>query len=51
MPFKSVAQQHFLEAHPDKVGKAKLKEWEGATNFSSLPKKVGKSSKWMKNGK
>lgn len=52
MPFKSIAQQRFLEAHPDKVGgKAKLKEWEGATNFSSLPKKKG-SSTWMKkNGK
>ena len=49
MPFKSVAQQRFLEAHPEKVGgKAKLKEWEGATNFSSLLRKVGKSSKWMK---
>lgn len=43
MPFKSVAQQHFLEAHPEKVGgKEKLKEWESATNFSSLPKKKKK---------
>jgi hypothetical protein len=48
MPFKSVAQQRFLEAHPEKVGgKAKLKEWESATNFSTLPKKA-KSSTWMK---
>lgn len=38
MPFQSVAQQHFLEAHPEKVGgREKLKEWEGATDFSSLP--------------
>jgi hypothetical protein len=43
MPFQSVAQQRFLEAHPDKVGgRAKLKEWESATDFSSLPKKKGK---------
>ena len=40
MPFKSIAQQRFLEAHPEKVGgKEKLHEWESATNFSSLPKK------------
>lgn len=43
MPFKSVAQQHFLEAHPEKVGgREKLKEWESATEFSSLPKKKKK---------
>lgn len=40
MPFASKAQQRFLEAHPEKVGgREKLKEWEGATNFSSLPEK------------
>ena len=38
MPFVSKKQQRFLEANPDKIGgKAKLKEWEGATDFSSLP--------------
>ena|ERR1022692_687537 len=43
MPFKSVAQQGFLEAHPEKVGgKEKLKEWEHATDFSKLPKHVKK---------
>lgn len=42
MPFRSKAQQRFLEAHPDKVGgKGKLKEWESATNFKTLPNKVG----------
>jgi hypothetical protein len=42
MPFHSKAQQRFLEAHPEKVGgKAKLKEWEQATNFSRLPEKKG----------
>jgi hypothetical protein len=41
MPFKSVAQQHFLEANPDKVGgREKLKEWEQATDFKSLPRKA-----------
>jgi len=40
MPFKSKAQQRFLEAHPDKVGgRGKLKEWEQATNFSNLPER------------
>jgi hypothetical protein len=38
LPFESKAQQRFLEAHPEKVGgRAKLKEWEGATDFSHLP--------------
>lgn len=42
MPFKSVKQQRFLEAHPEKVGgKDRLKEWESATDFSSLPEKKG----------
>lgn len=40
MPFKSKAQQRFLEAHPEKVGgRAKLREWEQATNFNTLPEK------------
>lgn len=39
MPFESEAQQHFLEAHPEKVGgKEKLKEWESSTDYSHLPK-------------
>lgn len=42
MPFKSKAQQRFLEAHPEKVGgKEALKEWEGATNFKTLPERKG----------
>ena len=45
MPFKSVAQQHFLEAHPDKVGgRGKLKEWEQATDFKTLPERKKKAS-------
>jgi hypothetical protein len=40
-PFASQAQQHFLEAHPEKVGgRKKLKEWEHSTDYTSLPKKV-----------
>ena len=48
MPFKSKAQQRFLHAHPEKVGgAAKLKEWDAATDFSSLPQKksLAKSAK------
>lgn len=46
MPFASRAQQRYLHAHPEKVGgEGKLKEWDAATDFSSLPeKRVG----WMK---
>jgi hypothetical protein len=53
MPFASKAQQGFLEAHPEKIGgRAKLKEWEHATNFKSLPEKKGmeKKSKAPKHG-
>jgi hypothetical protein len=49
MPFKSKAQQRFLEAHPEKVGgRGALKEWESATDFTQLPEKatpVGKKNK------
>jgi hypothetical protein len=42
MPFASKAQQRFLEANPDKVGgKAKLREWEQATDFKKLPARKG----------
>ena len=44
MPFKSKAQQRFLEAHPEKL-KGKIKEWESATNFSTLPEKAKKVKK------
>lgn len=38
MPFESKAQAGFLHAHPEKVGgEAALKEWDAATNWSSLP--------------
>ena len=44
MPFKSKAQQRFLEAHPEKL-KGNIGEWESATNFKSLPERKGK---WRK---
>ena len=40
-PFASVAQQHFLEAHPEKL-KGKIHEWEKSTDYAHLPKKVKK---------
>ena len=49
MPFKSKAQQRFLEAHPEKVGgRRKLKEWEQATDFKSLPEKKGLMQRALK---
>ncbi len=43
MPFQSKAQQRFLEANPDKIGgRSKLREWEQATDFKSLPEKKKK---------
>lgn len=38
MPFKSKAQQRFLEAHPEKL-KGKIGEWESSTDFKHLPEK------------
>jgi hypothetical protein len=46
LPFESTAQQGFLEAHPEKVGgRAKLKEWEKATDFSHLPERKNMAKK------
>jgi hypothetical protein len=48
VPFKSRAQQRFAYAHPDKFGgKAGLKEWSQATDFTSLPEKKPMPSHWM----
>lgn len=41
-PFASKAQQGYMYAHPEILGKKGLKEWSGATDFSKLPKKKGK---------
>jgi len=40
MPFKSKAQQGYLHAHPEILGKAGLKEWDAASKGKKLPKKV-----------
>lgn len=39
-PFASKAQQGYMFAHPEILGKSKLKEWSSKTDFSKLPKKV-----------
>ena len=39
-PFKSVKQQRYLYAHPEKIGREALHEWASKTNFSRLPEKV-----------
>jgi hypothetical protein len=41
-PFKSVAQQHYMFAHPNVLGKKALHEWASKTDYSKLPKKKGK---------
>jgi hypothetical protein len=43
MPFQSLAQEHFLEAHPEKL-KGKIGEWEAATKGKKLPKRKKKPS-------
>ena len=41
MPFKSAAQQKYLHAHPEILGK-KIKEWDASTDFDKLPEHVSK---------
>lgn len=41
-PFASLAQEGFLHAHPEKLGKAKLDEFDKETKGKSLPYKVKK---------
>lgn len=38
MPFKSLAQEGYLHAHPDILGKTKLAEFDAATKGKHLPK-------------
>ena len=40
-PFMSLAQSHYMHAHPEILG-SKIKEWDSATDYSHLPKKVKK---------
>lgn len=41
-PFASQAQQRYMYANPDVLGKKALKEWGSKTDFKKLPKKKGK---------
>jgi hypothetical protein len=40
MPFKSKAQQRYLESSSSPLSASQKKEWEGATNFKTLPAKA-----------
>ena len=42
MPFKSVAQQRYLESSASPLTPAQKAEWEGATDFKKLPKRVNR---------
>jgi hypothetical protein len=42
MPFASRAQQGYLHAHPEKLGKAKLAEFDRATKGKKLPYRAKK---------
>ena len=46
MPFKSTAQQGYLHAHPEILGKKALHEWDEATKgkYQSLPEHVHQHS-------
>jgi hypothetical protein len=39
-PFASLAQEGYLHAHPEKLGKAGLEEWDEATKGKKLPEHV-----------
>jgi hypothetical protein len=41
-PFESLAQEGFLHAHPEKLGKKGLAEWDATTKGKKLPMKVKK---------
>jgi len=45
MPYKSKAQQKFFHANEKKIGKAKVREWDNATDFKHLPKRLNKKTK------
>ena len=45
MPFKSLAQEGYLHAHPDILGKSGLKEWDAATKGKHLPEHTMKDKR------
>ena len=42
-PFASLAQEGYLHAHPEKLGKTALDEWDASSKGRSLPKRVRKA--------
>jgi len=45
MPFKSKAQQRFLESKASPLTEEQKKEWESATDFKKLPERASKPKK------
>ncbi len=41
-PFKSLAQERYMHANPEVLGKSALKEWDASTKGKHLPEKVKK---------
>ncbi len=41
MPYKSVKQQRFMESSASPLSEKQKKEWRAATNFKTLPERVG----------
>jgi hypothetical protein len=44
MPYKSEAQQRYLESSASPLTEAQKKEWRGATDFDKLPARKKKGS-------
>lgn len=44
MPFKSKAQQRYLESSASPLTEGQKREFESATNFSKLPEKVSRKA-------
>ncbi len=42
MPFKSTAQQRYLESSASPLSEAQKREYESATDFKRLPKRVNR---------
>jgi len=40
MPFKSKAQQGYLESKDSPLSEAQKREWEGSTDFKKLPERT-----------
>lgn len=45
MPFLSKAQQGYLHANPEVLGKDKLAEWDAATKGKDLPERIHPKNK------